>query len=263
MVLISSPYAERIWRGTALALLFLSVVTGAIDLFDDRPIGGADFWSRLLNFELAMAVHFITLAAVVQCLNGEWRGRFPLTLLAVVSAACVVGETGWIIWLAVHHEQSVFALSPTILRFVYGVMGAGATAAMASAFVVGVLAAFDRKARMMPALRLGIVLGLAGGAVLSMAVGLELGRHGPSHVGVHPVDGPVVPFAGWSLVVGDLRVPYFFARHSIQFLPIVGWLAALLFPRGIGLLTVAAVSAAYAAFTGWALQRALAGLPVF
>ena len=254
----ASPLAEKTFRLAGLGLLGFAAVTMTIDVFDDILLGGADFWSRLVKFQVSLAAHFFTLALVIQTLNSAWRVSWLLTTLAFVTAAAGLGEVVWMMWLA------AISFAPTALaRFVYGIMGAGAVAVMGSAFVVGLAAAFDRRSRATSALRIAVVIGLVGGSALTLLVGLALGARGGSHVGVHPPGGAVVPFLGWSLVVGDLRTPYFFALHSMQVVPLWGWLATRLFGGGLAVALVLGGGAAWTALTLFLLERAFRGVPVF
>ncbi len=259
MELTGNPLAEKTLRYAGLALLALAAATGVVDLFDDLRLGGADFWSRLVKFQGSLAVHFFTLALVIQTLNGAWRGSLTLAALAAVTAAAGLAEVLWMLWLG----ATSFAPSADLARFVFGLMGAGAVAIMGSAFLVGLATAFDRRSRAASPLRLAVVIGLVGGAALMLLVGLALGARGGSHVGVHPPGGAVVPFLGWSLVVGDLRTPNFFALHSIQALPLWGWLVTRRFDGRMAVALVVAGAAVWTGLTLFLLERALRGVPVF
>lgn len=259
MELTGNPLAEKTLRYAGLALLALAAVTGVVDLFDDLRLGGADFWSRLVKFQSSLAIHFFTLALVIQALNGAWRSSWALGLAAIVTAAAGLAEALWMLWLG----AMSFAPSAELARFVFGLMGAGSVAIMASAFLVGLATAFDRRSRAVSPLRLAVVIGLVGGAALMLLVGLVLGARGGSHVGVHPPGGAVVPFLGWSLAVGDLRTPNFFALHSIQAVPLWGWLVTRRFGGRTAVVLIVAGAAAWTGLTLFLLERALRGVPVF
>jgi hypothetical protein len=256
--LTSSPFAEKTLRYTGLGLVVIAAATATVEVFDDIPMGGADFWSRLVKFQFSLAIHFFTLALVIQTMNGAWRGSWLLAALAIVTAAAGLGEALWMMSLA----AASFVPSPALARFTYGIMGAGAVAIMGSAFIVGLAEAFDRRSRAASPLRLAVVIGLVGGATLTLLVGLALGQRGGSHVGVHPPGGAVVPFLGWSLVVGDLRTPYFFALHSMQAVPLWGWLVARLFGGGLAVALVIGGVATWMVLTLFLLERALRGVPL-
>lgn len=258
MDLSANPFAEKTLRYTGLGLVALGAVTAGIDLFADLRLGGADFWSRLVKFEVSLALHFFTLAMVIQTLNGAWRGSLLLAAMAAVAAAAGLGEALWMMLLG----AIAFAPTPELVRFTYGLMGAGAAAITGSAFLVGLAVALDRRSRATSALRLAVVIGLMGGAVLTLVVALALGERGTSHVGIHPRGGPVVPFLGWSLVVGDLRTPNFFALHGMQAVPLWGWLVTRRFSGRAAITLVVAGAVAWTGLTLFLLQRALSGMPV-
>ena len=90
------------------------------------------------------------------------------------------------------------------------------------AAVVGVAALLDGEARLGPATCLGVVLGLLGGTILTLVIAFRMGGAPGRHVGLEPASAPRLPLTGWSLAVGDRRVPHFFATHMMQALPLAG-----------------------------------------
>jgi len=96
---------------------------------------------------------------------------------------------------------------------------------------------FDDQARGW-ALRLGLGLTVVGSALGGFMLGptaeqLDAARRpGGTLVtaGAHTVGGsdggPGLPGTNWSTQHGDLRVAHFLGLHALQFIPLVGWLAA-------------------------------------
>jgi hypothetical protein len=157
---------------------------------------------------------------------------------------------------------SHYYLADAFHRAMYSAMAVGATILVVSIAAVGVLAWRDRDARLGPATREGVFLGLAAFALPLMVVALTLGSGTGHHVGVHPAGGAVVPVLGWSLVAGDLRPAHFLALHAMQALPLAGLLADRAgWAPGRGRAAVRLAAAGWLALTAWVFLRALAGLP--
>lgn len=250
-----------LWTGTLVMLLMLALAA-VVWTIDKRLINEVSVWAKPMKFAVSLAVHMATLAIIVGLLGNGWRAG---TLLALVAAACAfasLGEMIYIIVQAARQQASHFNLATPFTRAMYSAMAAGAVVITISAAVVGIAAFADREAELAPGLRLAILLGLVGGAVLTLITAFTIGSRLSPHVGLHPVGGARMPVTGWSLVVGDLRVAHFLATHMMQAVPLVGLIAARI------LSPVAAMTAVCLAAVGWtglvliAYQQALAGRPL-
>jgi hypothetical protein len=87
----------------------------------------------------------------------------------------------------------------------------------------------------------------------------ELADNGGHNVGV-PGDAQArLPLLGWSMEVGDLRAPHFFALHAMQVLPLLGHLVDRHCIPSRSLWMVAVL---YAIFTTLVFLQALRGVPL-
>ncbi len=124
---------------------------------------------------------------------------------------------------------------------------------------LGIVVWWDREARLGPGQRLGLGLGFLLTTVLTSLVAGELADNGGHNVGV-PGDAQArLPLLGWSMEVGDLRAPHFFALHAMQVLPLLGHLVDRHCIPSRSLWMVAVL---YAIFTTLVFLQALRGVPL-
>jgi hypothetical protein len=230
-------------------------------LIDARTIDGVSVWSKPLKFQLSLAVHFATLALIVSGLSTSWQQSSSLWVAAVASVVATAFEITYIMAQAALEQHSHFNVGTPFHAGMYVLMAIGAVLILAAAGMTGLAAAIDAAATMRKPLRHSIALGLIGGTVLTLVVAFTMGSRMTHHVGVVPADARALPLTGWSLSVGDLRVPHFLATHLIQAAPLAGLLAQLLFAPTFALLAVWLFAAAWTALTLATYLQALAGLP--
>ncbi len=250
-----------LWTG-ALVMALMLALAAVLWTIDKRLIGEVSVWAKPMKFAVSLAVHMATLALVVGLLGAGWRTGSLLALVAAACALASLGEMIWIIVQAARQQASHFNLATPFTRAMYTAMAAGAVVITLSAAAVGVAAFLDREAEIGPALRMAVLLGFVGGAVLTLITAFTIGSRLSPHVGTHPPGGARMALTGWSFVVGDLRIAHFLATHMIQAIPLVGLIAARSLPPP------AAMAAVWIAAVGWtglvwlAYQQALAGRPL-
>lgn len=255
--------AEHLWSTTALSLLLLLAVTLVAWLIDRRLIDGASVWAKPIKFEMSLALHFATLALIVSRLGEPWRHSRLLWWIAAASVACTAFEIGYILLQAARQQESHFNLATPLLRTMYVLMAIGAVVITVAAAAVGLAALLDGASRLGPATRIGVVLGLIGGTVLTLVVAFRMGGALSHHVGIEAPGAMRMPLTGWSLSVGDRRVPHFFATHMMQAVPLAGlWLDALI-PKGWAIAGVSVFALAWLLSTVGLFFQANAGVPIW
>ena len=140
-------------------------------------------------------------------------------------------------------------------------MGLIAVQLTSVSLVFGLAMARDPAPVLAQPLHLSVWLGLVLTFGLTVVAACTLAGAPGHHVGT-PVSGAVVPILGWSREVGDLRVAHVLATHALHVLPLVGLVAARLWPAGSGLRAVWAAGGLWAALTTATLAQALAGQPL-
>jgi hypothetical protein len=207
-------------------------------------------------------VHFATLALVLRCLGSEWRASAIVLAIAVASVAATAFEIIYIMAQASRQQPSHFNVDTPLYAAMYTLMAIGAVIITVAAGALGFIAMIDRAAPIPDATRHGIALGLIGGTVLTLIVAFNMGGRLNHHIGVAAAGAPIVPLTGWSLTVGDLRVPHFFATHMMQAVPVVGWLTGQGLTSALGIAVTWLFALAWIAITLLTFRQALAGLPI-
>lgn len=217
------------WSGAA-AMLALALPSVLALLVDDRTLFGDSVWNKPLRFDAALALHLLTLWALVRCLPAAEQAR-PSTRRAVaVGVFCSLLEALYITLQAARGRASHFNVQTPLETFLYyGVMGPAAVLIVGSAFYIGWRLWRHADPSVPEGLRRGGALGLMLGSAATLLVASALSSgvvDGLGHwVGGVRSDATGLPFSGWSRSGGDLRVPHFFATHLMQALPLAGWLA--------------------------------------
>lgn len=211
--------AEQWWWWTVGALLLLFAVSLIAWWLDMRTIDRESVWAKPLKFEVSLALHFATLAFITSLLDEPARASSWLRSIAIASAACTAFEMAYIIVQAARQQASHFNLSTPFLFWMYVMMAGGAVVITMSAFAVGWASITDGRGLNL-ALRIGIAVGLIGGSILTLITAFRMGGALNHHVGSETEAALRMPITGWSLTVGDRRVPHFFATHMMQSVPV-------------------------------------------
>jgi hypothetical protein len=246
--------AQTIALTTAALCAVLALPTLPALFIDTRTLNGIGIWAKPLKFQLSFALHWLTLAVLVRCIDPDARDARATLWLLRAAAVSTLLEVLYITLQAARGRASHFNFETAVERWLYyGVMGPAAV------LIVGVTAWLGYLAWRHPApglgrgLSLGAAAGLFFGGVVTLLVTAPLAAglvDGPGHwVGGVRSDADGLPLLGWSTTGGDLRVPHFFATHLLQALPLAGWLADRIAPRrarawvgatlGLGLVVVA------------------------
>lgn len=246
------------------AMAALAVPTALAWLIDDRQFESVDTWVKPLKFEISVALYLLTLAVILphagDRFRASWAGRYIVWPVIVP----IILEVLYIAWRASRLEASHYNRDDWIGIALYAAMGIGAVMFTIAPGLLAYGLARRDAAPMPEVVRWSLVVGLALTCVLGLASGAILSASASGHyVGVVPQAHRTVPFFGWSLTVGDLRVAHFLGLHALQIIPAVGLLLWLATRRSKpGLVALGAISAAYAAVTATALIAALQARPL-
>lgn len=248
----------------AFAMLVLALPLALASALDPRLFQGVGTWIKPLKFALSAAVFLLTLALFVPLAGERFRASLAGRYLIWPVIVPLIGEVLYIAWRASRVEASHYNTDSALGAALYSLMGLGAVMFTAAPAVLA-YGLTRRDAVAMPAvLRWSLVGGLALTAVLGIVSGFAMGGSPSGHyVGAVPPNHATVPFLGWSLEVGDLRLPHFLGLHALQFVPLFGLLVwRLTSATRLGVIAVAAFATVYAAVTLTALAAALGGRPL-
>lgn len=208
---------------TALALAILAAATLALASVDGRTIGGVNVWIKPLKFQISLAVHLGTLALLWRWLPERIQvGRTGRVLSAVLIASTLY-EIVYIGFRGARGEMSHFNHTSPLADALYSLMGLGATAIVAATALMGFFVLFGRDMEISAKpMRRAVGSGLLISGIMGGATGWVIAVRDGAMIGASDA---VVPFFGWLLEAGDLRIAHFMALHAMQGLPLIGLLA--------------------------------------
>lgn len=262
---LPAPFRALEWEprlsAAGIAMALLVIPTALAYAVDPRLINGDNVWLKPLKFEISIAIYLFSFALLLP-LTGEafrrsWLGR--LTVWPVI--ALLYFELVYIAWRASRAEASHYNGETALATMLYAAMGIAAVLFTAASGTLAYGLARKDAEPLPPVLRRSLILGLGLTSVLGILSGVVLSAAGGHMVGTPPPSAPVMPFFGWSLTVGDLRVAHFLALHAMQIVPAFALLASLL-GRTMALRAVDAFALAYGCVTAAALVAALNARPL-
>ena len=259
---LPAPFRALEWEprltAAGIAMTLLVVPTLLAYGVDPRLFNGDNVWLKPLKFEISIAIYLFSFALLLP-LTGE---AFQRSRLGRSTVWPVIGllffELVYIAWRASRGEASHYNQGSPAAVALYAAMGIAAVLFTAASGILAYGLARKDAAPLPAVLRRSLILGLGLTAVLGILSGAVLSSAG----GTPPPSAAVIPFFGWSLSVGDLRVAHFLALHAMQIVPGFALLAATLRPAAAPR-AVDAFALGYACVTTLALVAALNARPLF
>jgi hypothetical protein len=213
---LDSDYITRILLMSFLFLFAVTLVLIPGYYFDSRILNNP-VWAKPIKFSIALAMHFITLAILVQQLDRNRRTGMFLTFFVYLSVVSMIFEQGYISIQAARGRLSHYNGETPLEGLMFNFMGLGAVNLILVSFVLGILI-WKYGNKDSSGFRLGSILGLTLGSVLTLIYAMAMGI-APSHLVGEAVNNSKVPILGWSREVGDLRIPHFIATHMMKYSP--------------------------------------------
>lgn len=244
---------------TGLAMIALTVPTFAALLIDDRLTNDISVWTKPIKFQVSLALYTLTLAFFARYLpQGTQAKRWYRVYMTAVIAAIGL-EMVWLMGAAIMGVPAHFNGSASG-QMVYRAMGLLATLLTSATAVYAFQIARNPSSGLSPAVKSGIVWGLALTLPLTLITAGILASGTGHWVGGVQSDGAGMTLMGWARDGGDLRVAHFFGTHAMHILPIAGLFSAVVFGAGrVWAVRLAALG--LVVFTGLVLVQALSGRP--
>jgi len=178
---------------------------------------GTNAWYKPTKFALSLGILSVTVGWFSSYLSPS-TGILVAKWLFLVTLAF---EIIYITWQAARGQASHFNLSSPLYSFLYSLMAIAATLATLAVAYIG-LQFFTQSNIDLPnhylwAIRFGFIL-----FVIFSLQGFIMGAK-LSHFMGEPTNAFKIPFLGWSLSTGDLRVAHFVGMHALQVLPLISW----------------------------------------
>ncbi len=239
-----------------IGLLLLGVAGLALD---PRTVLNTPVWAKTTKFSISVIAYAGTLAWMLSLLRGRPRAA---RVLGFGIGAILIGEMALIVMQAVRGVPIHFNVSTPLDATLYSVMSVAITLMWVLTGIGAVLLLRERIDA--PALAWGIRLGLLI-ALIGMALAFSMTTPNATQlavlqtgkaldmIGAHNVNALVdgqtrmLPFLGWNMDGGDLRIAHFIGIHGLQVIPLAGawieWRAGHLSPRRrIALVCIAALA---------------------
>jgi len=262
---IASPALA--WGGAIM--LFASLITLGLSVFDHRLFQGVSVWHKPWKFQISTVLYWWSLTWFISYFGTTEQFSLSRRFIVWMSLLAGLFEVVYISWQGAFGLASHYNISSPFYGAMYTAMAVFAVLLTSTSGVLGytVLRAHSQTYATSVALRHAIGWGLIISSVLGIVTGAILG--GRTNSGGHWVGGTTNDALGlmvlnWSRDGGDLRVAHFFALHAMQILPVMAVLFICLTPnmspntskRFIWLL-----AAGYAGFCIFTLKQALSGIP--
>lgn len=241
-----------------IALFAIALLTAFAQTVDPRLVGGVNTWVKPTKFLVSVGLFALTTAWFFGYVRPERRDSGPMR--AVVLTTLIAGsfELLYIGYQAAQGEASHFNRSTIFHAVMYGLMGLGATALVATTLPL----AWEIQKRPAPGVtpdfRAAVVIGLVITFVLGGGLGGYMSSQSSHAIGP---EGYGLPLVGWNRLGGDLRVAHFLGMHASQVLPVVAWALAAAAPT-LRWTAVLGSSAVWVAATVAVFLQALAGQPL-
>ncbi|MEM9305602.1 MAG: hypothetical protein AAGE01_26060 [Pseudomonadota bacterium] len=193
-------------------------------VLDPRVLDSSPVWLKPQKFNVSLALHFLTIAALAQLLPRDTRNGPVMLVASYLAAVALFIEYLHITIQAGRGRRSHFNFETQFEALMYAAMGVGAVLLVLVALVLAIQL-WRKGDRSGPGLWCGSVVGLSLGFAVTLLFASYMSSTG-RYVGA-PLEGggAVIPFFGWSREYGDLRPSHFVSLHLMQTVPLAGWLA--------------------------------------
>jgi hypothetical protein len=248
---------------TGFAILY-ALASLAGSKLDARTLAGENVWLKPLKFGLSAGLYVGTLFWAMSSFSPAYRDGTTAFLVAATASLCTLFGIIYIGIQAARGQASHFNVTTPFYSTMYSLMAVAAVGLVLSGAALGTMAIVDKAAAFSRPIRWSVGVGFPLSSLLTLLTALPMGGRRTHHVGLEPASAQRLPLFGWSLTVGDMRVPHFLATHLMQAAPLFAWVVIGVVDNDrVATGAVLGFCFAGAAFTLWIFRIVLAGRPFF
>jgi hypothetical protein len=215
------PHTYRL----SIGLLLLFVLMAIASFIDPRHVHGVSTWHKPMKFALSIAIYLITMVGLVYYLNISERSK--RRIIRLIYWVLLI-EYVLLFIQAARGVPSHFNHSTPFNLIVFNTMGLLIAINTFALLYVAILyfAPKSRPNKMNTntiwLIRMGLLLILFSSAIGARMVGFN------HHLAQSEAVLFVVPFMGWKVGSGDLRISHFLGMHGLQLFPLMPIILAML-----------------------------------
>ena len=245
------------WTGTIHFALFMVML--AASQFDSRIVTGVNVWLKPMKFAVSIGIYVWTIAWILRYVRGvnwaKWIVRLGVAGSMLVEMYCIGTQ-------ALRGTTSHYNTSTEYDAAIWVAMGVAIQVSiLIDVFLLVLL--FVRTIDMSRLYLWSVRIGLLVFIVLGSIPGFAMAASGAHNVGIDD-GGPGMPVTNWSTEGGDLRVAHLVGLHSLQIIPLLGFLLSRRENLAIALryLVLVGFTSAYVAGFMFVFIQATGGAPL-
>jgi hypothetical protein len=197
---LANDSVTRVWFMGGLFMLAILVILLPASYLDIRQMDGNWILAKPIKFSLALALHFFTLAFVAQQLSTNKRNGWGLRIIAYAAIVSMLFEQIYITLQAARGTRSHYNFESEMSISLYQLMGLGAFTLVLTSFVLGVMV-WRHGDKDGSGLRLGSIIGLTVGSVLTLVFAGYMSSQASPMVGEAVQGAKNMAVVGWSAAV--------------------------------------------------------------
>lgn len=198
--------------------LVAAIILGIYSSMNSVSVLGINSMFKPIKFTLSTWIYSWTLAYLLFYVNNQQKVKW----FSYLSVFVMLFENSVIIVQALKGKLSHFNQLELVGGILYALMGVLIVWLTTATLFLSIRFITQKTYSITPAFTLSIKIGLIIFVIFSFFGGYM------SVLNTHHVGGEMgksgLPFLNWSTLYGDLRVAHFFGIHSLQIIPLAGWI---------------------------------------
>ena len=236
--------------------LVLAILLSLYAMVNPVEVLGINSMIKPIKFCISTTAYSWTMAYLLFYVNNQIKVKW----YSILAAFVMVYENGVIIVQAFRGKISHFNQSELVGGILYALMGVMIVWLTTATLIISLRFIFQKTYSVSSPVALSIKIGLMMFVVFSFLGGYM------SVINTHNVGGEIgqagLPLLNWSTLFGDVRVAHFFGIHSLQVIPLLGYvMSTRIHDESKAKTYIWAGALLYFSFICFTLYQALHGLP--